>query len=158
MTADSSATSRQQTSGDVRQQRTNTLSITRKLESALASAAYGRESAWHTRALEALGDLQTALQMQREVSESSDGLFAQIAAEAPRLTGRIQQLEREYSELERSLKSLRADLLDTDAQQTNHVLDVRDRVASLLDAFRRQQDKETELVFEAYGIDIGVGD
>lgn len=68
----------------------------------------------------------------------------------------IENLKREYFDLERQIEALRIQY-DSLVDPVD-VADVRERTGWLLNAIRHVQSKESQVIYEAIGTDIGVGD
>ncbi len=129
------------------------------LESALAKPAPHRESAWRTAVVKALDVLGKTMQRQSADLSGEEGLLADILNEAPRLENRVQQLRRQYDDLVRQIGSLRTEFSSSSVPDgSSDVSDVRQRLAWLLTALRHFQSRETDLIYEAIQVDIGVGD
>ncbi len=130
------------------------IALMNNLESALAAASFQREDDWNVVVQGELEQLQLALRDSRSELNSNEGLFAEIAADHPRLINRMENLKQEFSDLERQIKTLRDQFKKLD--QVPEVADIRERLSWLLKALRHAQAKENELVFEAIGRDLGV--
>ena len=130
--------------------------LMQKLEAALAAASFERSHDWNVQVQAKLIELQLAIRESREEINAKDGLFTEIISDYPRLLPRINNLKIEYLDLERQIEKLREKFKSSDA--TVDVADVREQLSCLLKAMRHVQSKETEVIFEAIGTDIGVGD
>ena len=130
--------------------------LMQKLQAALAAASFERSHDWNIRVQSRLIELQLALSESREEINARDGLFAEIISEHPRLSRRINNLKSEYLDLERQIEVLCNQFKSS--EEPVDVADVRERLGWLLKAMRHVQSKETEVIFEAIGTDIGVGD
>lgn len=140
-----------------REQRFTTLRAVHDLEEALAAAAPGREAAWSERVLEALETLEAALQAQADAADRREGLYADIRQMAPRLEYRVAQLCEQFDSIRQSAASLRRQLRRT-PQDPADFADTRHRLASLLTELRHYRARESDLIYEAYDVDIGAGD
>ena len=136
--------------------RSKIVELMRQLESALATASFDRSREWNVDVQSQLTQLQAALRESRGEINSNAGLFAEIILEHPRLLPRINNLKHEYSDLERQIETLSEQFKST--SERVDVADIRERLSWLLKAMRHVQSKETEVIFEAIGTDIGVGD
>jgi prefoldin subunit 5 len=101
--------------------------------------------------------MQRVLRATRHAADAEDSLLSQIAEEAPRLEPRARRLRAEYSELERVVESLCAQL-ETLSETKNEVEDVRGKVRRMISELRLVEAKEAELLYEAFLVDIGNGD
>jgi hypothetical protein len=70
----------------------------------------------------------------------------------PRLQGRADRLRADYDKLQKVL----VDLAETENGDAADVL--RERLGKVLMKLRNVQAQETELIFEAFHVDIGAGD
>jgi hypothetical protein len=135
-----------------RQGRSRIVLAMRRLEDGLAAASTTRERRWIGRVYDALAELQAALRETRQTADAKGNLLAELVDENPRLCGRAERLRAEYDKLqhfvEEMSRSINGDEVET----------VRQRLGNLLTRLRAVQAQETELIFEAYHVDIGVGD
>ena len=108
---------------------------------------------WATDAEAALLELEAALDAHIAEVEGEDGLLASIVADAPRLSGQIAEMRGQHDELragcDRAITSLHG--------RVDPAL-VRRRVTSLLGRLAMHRQLGSELVFDAYNVDIGDGD
>jgi hypothetical protein len=125
------------------------------IERALAEASVQRERAWSERAARALEHVRAAIRDHAEGVEERDGLFDEIGAVQPRLSRRVYGLRREH----RSLSARAGKLSDglTSAAQPD-VGALRREASALLADLRAHRATEADLIFEAFWIEIGVGD
>jgi hypothetical protein len=128
------------------------------LEQALASASFAREEAWRKRIAEMLGRLQEGLRETRESANAQGSLLQDLADEFPHLSQRVERLRTEYGALQKQVEEMREDIWRRSVLAPEGVEGVRDQLANLLVNLKRIQAKETELIFEGYHVDIGVGD
>jgi hypothetical protein len=151
----SQLTSSDEMIGESRWTRECMLVAMRNLETALARAAHGREPAWGERVASELAVLEREMQRQLKELDDDDSTLAAIARNQPRLLPRIEQLRKQYADLVEQIAALRSQLTDEGCPA---VAEVRQRIAWLLTAIRHFQAKETDLIFEAINVDIGIGD
>jgi hypothetical protein len=135
-----------------RHERSRMLIAMRSLEGALAAASTTRERRWGNSVREALVELQNSLRVTRQSADAGDSLFAEIVQEYPRLQGRADQLRADYDNLQHLVENL-ARTINEDSPAT-----IRDSLGTLLTKLRSVQARETELIFEAFQVDIGAGD
>lgn len=117
----------------------------REVESALAAPAPGREDSWRGEIgarLDALGD---ALEAHVAATEADDGLLAEIMASAPRLARRVERARADHERLRGGLAAI-----DRGAAVTA----VRDQVGALLVDLVRHRQLGSDLVYDAYNVDI----
>lgn len=120
-----------------------------RVETAAASASSVPD--WRAGLLEQLEGLKDALSRHVTEVEAPDGLLAELAMAAPRLTARIEQTRAEHPVL---------------CHQTNEVIarsresavdEVRGMVLDLLVAVARHRQHGADLVYEVYEVDLGGG-
>ena len=128
------------------------------LEQALSRASFSRESNWGTRISELLEATQTALRETRKTADSKGSLMGELASQFPHLLARVNRLRSEYVALQQNMEKLQKKISEQPTTIPQEVEWVREELAGLLSQLRRIQSRETELVFEAYDVDIGVGD
>jgi len=124
-----------------------------RVEGALTSPAGGREAEWteHLRSQVVL--LSGALDRHIEFSEGPDGLLTKIVADAPRLVNKVRKAKEEHDHL----RSETSDLLDALAGGEG-VDKVCERVMTLMGGLVRHRHLGSDLVYEAYMVDIEASD
>lgn len=138
---------------DVRRRRAELREAMTALELALAAPATGREPDWaerlHVAAVEISGDLRDHVLL----TEAPDGLHAALVAAAPRLAGPVHRLARDHIRLQRDVE----DLLDLSAREdaAEHVAELRSLGTTLLADLSQHRQRGSDLVWEAYAVDIG---
>ena len=141
-----------------REDRARMLLAIQDLEQALATASFDREGVWAQRLIDSLGSLQTALRETRESAQSEGSMLGVLVRECPRLQGRADRLRKDYDALQKQVEKICLDLLADSPTSPQDVEQTREQLAHLLAKLRHVQAIETELLFEAYQVDIGVGD
>lgn len=144
--------SRTATTQEAREGRSRMVRAMRQLEDALAAASTTRERRWVERVTDALWELQNALKETREAADTKGSLLDDLVQEYPRLFRRAERLRAEYDRLQKLVESL-VQSTNEDSAET-----LRQRLGDLLLKLRAVQAQETELIFEAFHVDIGVGD
>jgi ATP phosphoribosyltransferase regulatory subunit HisZ len=124
----------------------------------LATASFDREDVWTQRLIDSLGTLQTALRETRASADSEGSMLGGLVHEFPRLQGRADRLRKDYDVLQKQVEKICLDLLIDSPASPRDVEKTRGQLAELLAKLRHVQAIETELLFEAYQVDIGVGD
>ena len=111
---------------------------------------------WLGRVYESLDDLLEALQAHIDEVEGPDGLLAQIIDEEPRLSAETDEFRREHVELleacERTRKAILGARLVADGAR------VRRNVTSLLGRLTAHRQRGSDLVYDAYNVDIAASD
>lgn len=112
-------------------------------------------ASWRADVEAALRELGEALDAHINEVDDEGGLLATIVAEAPRLAGQVAEMQRQHDQL-------RAAFDRALAACSNHgelePAVVRRRVTSLLGRLAIHRQLGSELVFDAYNVDIGDGD
>ena len=153
------ATQRDIAVGGSKRTRQGMLTAIRRLEEALARATPNRATAWRDEVLKRLTDLESAMTSQAAELRGDDGLMADLILENPRLSTRVAGLRDDYDRLVVEISGLRNEFAtERAAEISSNVVDIRSRLASLIDDVRRFQTTETDLIYEAIQVDIGVGD
>lgn len=125
------------------------------LEFAIASPI-GRGVSWAEHVDGELHRLRGALSDHTREVEGDDGLLAEIVDQAPRLSNRVKLMKQEHREMDAQIGELIQKLgslsPDSDEEATD---EVRDLVLELLGRLSRHRQKGADLVYRAYGVDIG---
>lgn len=142
----------------VREEHDALLEATHRLEAALASAAPGRERAWNQQVVEKLRTVVDLLNEHARSAEAADGLLAMIGNAQPRLLHRVERLRREHVDLLEQSCALLRQVEHHAADELPNFRDIRQRTTWLLNALRHHRASATDLIFETFSTDIGVGD
>jgi hypothetical protein len=118
------------------------------LENALAAPA-GEPERWTEHVQSALMDLSADFAEHIELTEGSDGLYRELLDTAPRLADAVAHLTSEHV----AIRDLLDDLLASDP--TRDVHQVRELGTSLLGRLVRHRQRGSDLVYQAYEVDIG---
>jgi len=125
------------------------------VEQAISRPAIGRESDWAKDVLRELEELGRTIEEHIEVTERPNGLYDEIATKAPRLSNNIGRLREEHPMLRDGTNQLVAKLR-TMAVGDDWPLDqARDDLQRLLGKIVRHRQLGSDLVWEAYNLDIG---
>jgi hypothetical protein len=123
------------------------------VERALAAPAPGLEARWAERVQSALVDLSADFGAHIDVTEGPDGLYRELLQTAPRLSGGVARLIREHALINDLLDNLTACVGEPGI--TTDVDKVRDRGTALLGRLLRHRQRGSDLVYQAYTVDIG---
>jgi hypothetical protein len=123
------------------------------VEGALTSPATEREVAWTENLRVQVEALSDALDRHIEYSEGPEGLLTRIVADAPRLMNRVQRAKADHDHL----RSETTELLDALADGEG-VDKARDRAMALMAGLVRHRHIGSDLVYEAYMVDIEASD
>ena len=126
------------------------------LERALATPSGGAPEAWATMLGPPVARLEQVLDAHVHGTEGEDGLFVQLREEAPRLLPAVERLQGEHSELMGASQALATKLLAVRAARD--VDDVRDVALDLMRRLLEHRHRGSELLFDAYQVDVASGD
>ncbi len=126
-----------------------------EVEQATSRAAVGREADWTKEVALRLEQLGHSVEEHIEVTERPDGLYAEISTKAPHLAGKIERLRNEHGPLRDGANDLRAKLLETGVGEQWPLEEARDEIQRLLGKLVRHRQLGSDLVWEAYNLDIG---
>jgi hypothetical protein len=123
------------------------------LELALASPAPEGQARWAERVHVALVELAADFREHIDFTEGREGLYGDLIQAAPRLSGGVARLTREHG----LIRGLLDDLLEyVSTPGANHGVDnVRDLGTELLGTLLRHRQRGSDLVYEAFQVDIG---
>ena len=119
------------------------------LEQAIAAPAPGREGAWVQRAHTALAQLVADFREHIDVTEGPSGLYADLRTAEPRLSHAVARLTREHAQIRELIDDLQARASGSDVNT------VRDLGTALLASLIRHRQHGSDLIYEAYAVDIG---
>ena len=137
-----------------RADRARSLDALQHVERRAGAAGPGRTDVWLDDLRAAACELEVALT--REQSEDTE-LFHDIERAEPRLRNRIVQLRRQYRSLTDAVREVRR-VLDDSEPDCADVADLRRNLDQLATELRYLRARETDLVYEAYTVDLGTGD
>ena len=116
------------------------------------SAPIGSGMRWRQRLERAVCQLASALEEHVAETEGPSGVLSEISDQAPRLWREVERLRREHTELADGCQRL-LELIDGGATR----LDLRKRAHSLVRRFEHHRHRGADLVYEAFGVDLGGG-
>jgi hypothetical protein len=123
------------------------------LEDALAAPAASDRARWAQRVHAALVELAGDFREHVEITEGPDGLYGDLLASSPRVSGAIDSLTRDHVVIRGEVDALVARLQPADAVED--VDGVRALGTTLLGRLVRHRQRGADLVFDAYAFDIG---
>ena len=138
---------------DLRRQRAELRESMSALEAALAAPATGDRGRWTQRVHAATVELAGDLREHVDITEGPDGLYREVLETAPRLTEAVTALKREHVLIRDQLQSVLDRVAAPDAGV--EVDRVRALGTALLGRLVRHRQRGSDLVFEAYEVDIG---
>jgi hypothetical protein len=100
---------------------------------------------------DALDELSADFTTHVEITEGQEGLYQELLALAPRLTDAVAHLTKEHGEIQAALEQLQVSVSapEPDLRQ------VRREGTELLLKLMRHRQRGSDLVYEAYEVDIG---
>jgi hypothetical protein len=123
------------------------------LENALAAPPVAGRMNWVQRVQAALVELSADFREHIDITEGPDGLYRGVIKSSPRLSDAVAGLTREHALIMGQVDALLARVTTPDAVET--VDRVRDLGTALLGRLVRHRQRGSDLVFEAYEVDIG---
>ena len=136
--------------------------VARERRHLLGEALHGLERAvagpseaegWFDRVRSALAELRQAIEEHIEATEGPGGLLEEVQDIAPRLSNEIALIVAEHEEL--------IDLLDraeASLEQSTDPKSIRNRAMALLPRLSLHRQRGSDLVYEAYNVDIAAAD
>jgi hypothetical protein len=138
---------------DVRRRRRAFHSALVDLEKALAAAA-GRPAEWRQEVKSALVEFDDTLADHVEETEKPGGFFDDILVTAPRLGPSVRRLRDEHTRMRAEVSDLLA-WCDKDEQE---IEELRERALDLLRNAVQHRQRGSDLLYEAYEVDVSAGD
>lgn len=138
-----------------RDDRAASIKALRDLEEMACAPGPSRLEAWRDDVLSALDKLAAHLQHQYQTSLEDDSLLSQLAADAPHLKASVDSLRARQGDLIEDLDLLSRRL--GDFGRTPDVGSLRSHLARLTAEIRELRAWESDLVHEAYFVDLGEG-
>jgi hypothetical protein len=123
------------------------------LETALAAPATAGQARWVQRVHGALMELAGDFREHIDLTEGPEGLYREVVRTSPRLSEAIASLTREHRLINGHIDDLLARVTAPGAM--GDVDRVRDLATALLGRLVRHRQRGSDLVFEAYEVDIG---
>ena len=124
------------------------------LEAAVAAPA--SDARWPEGLGNALSDLRATLEEHMISTEAPDGLFDQVRERAPRLSNQIDRLLEEHVAMTADTERLMDRLDHAPAELTaEDTATVRQQGLALLTTIMRHRHLGSDLLYEAYNVDVG---
>lgn len=123
------------------------------LEHALALAAPGGQARWAERVHVALVELSADFREHVAITEGPNGLHGEVLGAAPRLSNAIARLTREHALIRHLVDDLLACAAEPEVSEDADR--VRELGTALLGTLVRHRQHGSDLVYEAYELDIG---
>jgi hypothetical protein len=125
------------------------------VEQAISRPAVGREHDWAKGVQIRLEGLAHAIDEHIEITERPDGLYDEISAKAPHLTTKMDRLRDEHPLLRERTQALVTKLQTTEIGPAWPLDEARNDLQRLLGQVVRHRQLGSDLVWEAYNLDIG---
>jgi hypothetical protein len=109
------------------------------------------DSGWRGHLSGRLNPLRQAFAEYRAATEGTDGLYAQVISEAPRLAHEVHGLVAEHGALDKAMAILARQAADTDADAET----LRRGALDVLGGLSRHRQHVADVVYTAYAVDIG---
>jgi hypothetical protein len=126
------------------------------LERALAAPAPGRLDEWTAAVLEAVRELRDVWTRHVVETETPNGFLDELTESAPRLSNQVRQLRAEHTEVFDGLTRAEGDLqLRTVDDEDEWTGAVRAHLTELLGTLAHHRQLGSDLIYEAYTVDVG---
>jgi hypothetical protein len=125
------------------------------VEQAISRPAVGREPEWTKGVVLRLEGLAHAIEEHVEITERPEGLYDEISTKAPHLATKMDRLREEHPVLRDRTQVLLTKLQTTAIGPAWPLDEARDDLQRLLGQIVRHRQLGSDLVWEAYNLDIG---
>lgn len=122
-----------------------------------ASATPVAKDGWLDALSDALGHLTEAFDDHVEMVEGEGGLLEEIRETAPQLQTAMDQMHTDHREIHTLLDSMKTSLKDAPTTPDG-AGEIRRQARSLLASLAEHRQRGADLVYDAYHVDISVGD
>lgn len=90
--------------------------------------------------------------------EGPQGLLAQIVDEAPRLSAECDTFRTDHVAMVAATEAVKTAVENADQGASDDIADIRDRVQTILHDLVEHRQRGSDLVYDAYNVDIAAGD
>ena len=125
------------------------------VEQAISRPAVGREPEWTKGVVLRLEGLAHAIEEHVEITERPEGLYDEISTKAPHLATKIDRLREEHPVLRDRTQVLLTKLQTTAIGPAWPLDEAREDLQRLLGQIVRHRQLGSDIVWEAYNLDIG---
>lgn len=130
-----------------------------QLEHAVSAPVAGKPSDWVKHVHDTLVELGGSFERHIAITEGPGGLFEEVHSAAPRLAHGVNQLAADHREIREAIaRALDAIRDRTDVVPLEAQADGREAVLEVLKLLMRHRQLGADLIYEAYQVDVGVGD
>lgn len=137
----------------LRRQRAELRESMSALEDALAGPASAGQARWAERVHVALVELSADFREHIVVTEGKNGLYNDLLESTPRLSGAVARLTQEHAQIRDLIDDLLGRVPTPESKQDMDR--VRDLGTALLGILVRHRQRGSDLVYEAYELDVG---
>jgi hypothetical protein len=123
------------------------------LEVAMAAPPLMGRAHWAERVHVALVELSADFREHIDITEGPDGLYGALRTSAPRLSGAVARLTREHALIGELVEDLLTCFRAPDV--SGDMVRIRDLGTTLLGTLVRHRQRGSDLMYEAYEVDIG---
>jgi uncharacterized membrane protein YccC len=127
------------------------------LEATIAAPTPGREKEWKRALAESLGQLRSAFDRHVTETESAGGFLDQVATDAPRLQHAVKRLRDDHVEVTAEIGRV-IERVSSSADDEDATTELRTASLELLGRLARHRHSGSDLIYEAYQVDIGDAD
>jgi hypothetical protein len=145
----------QQLVGRIRKRRAGLRTAEEQLTSAAAAPSSARLDLWWAKVNHATAELAARFHEHVDDTERQGGLFDEVANAAPRLNRELDRLRADHRDISSALRAL------TEAPQPTSPGDIaarREQILDVLSHLARHRFSGSDLLYEAYQVDIGAAD
>jgi hypothetical protein len=136
----------------IRARRANLRKASARVKDALSLQVQGTVAGWADDVAPAVSRLAAAWETHVALTESSDGVLAQIVDHAPRLAPQVRRLQAEHQDIDARLRVADEHLRSAEEAGLEQI---HTELAHVLDRIARHRRAGGELIYQAYHIDIG---
>lgn len=126
------------------------------LENAVSAPSKGRIVDWAHGVADHVERVRAAFKKHVAITENPGGLFDDVMDQAPRLAHAIAELRRNHKSLQSLLDDAERSI--PNVHNVNRVERTRARLLDLIRDFLEHRHRGSELVYDAYNVDLGAGD
>lgn len=137
---------------DLREHRADLEDSIGGLQEALATPV-GEIDSWQGKVHAALLEFKQEVEVHAEVTEAPDGLYEDLRSKAPRLSNHVDGLIREHGKFRDDVNKLLAQ--QEAGLDSTETISYIQSVNELVESIRKHRQRAIDLIYQAYGVDIG---
>ena len=139
----------------IRARRTELRTAEEQLASAAATPSADRLDLWWAKVSHATSVLAARFHEHVDDTERAGGLFDEIATAAPRLSSDVDRLRNDHRDIAAALRALSQGAAPTGPEA---IVARREQILEVLSQLARHRFSGSDLLYEAYQVDIGAAD